>query len=141
MVVSTKGRYALRLMIDIANQGEQGTLVAMRQTAEREKLSIKYLEQLGAALVKAQVLKSVRGVTGGYMLARPADEISVGEILRATEGSSAAVSCIKDESSCQRSSDCGARDFWVGLNKVMRGYADKVTLAELTHKKSDVHYS
>lgn len=88
MMISTRGRYALRLMIDIARQGEAGALVTMRQAAEREDLSVKYLEQLGGALVKAGVLKSVRGVSGGYLLARPADQITAGDVLRATEGSS-----------------------------------------------------
>lgn len=83
-------------MIDIARQGEAGALVTMRQAAEREDLSVKYLEQLGGALVKAGVLKSVRGVSGGYLLARPADQITAGDVLRATEGSCAPVSCLED---------------------------------------------
>lgn len=75
MMVSTRGRYALRLMIDIAKQGEAGALVTMRQAAQRQGLSVKYLEQLGGALVRAGVLKSIRGVSGGYYLAQPADQI------------------------------------------------------------------
>lgn len=134
MMVSTKGRYALRLMIDIAKQGEVGSLVTMRQAAEREGLSVKYLEQLGGALVKADVLKSVRGVSGGYLLARPADEITVGDILRATEGSSAPVACVEDAEKCQRSGDCSAREFWIGLDHAIESYADSVKLSTLAKR-------
>lgn len=134
MMVSTKGRYALRLMIDIAKQGEVGSLVTMRQAAEREGLSVKYLEQLGGALVKADVLKSVRGVSGGYLLARPADEITVGDILRATEGSSAPVACVEDAEKCQRSGDCSAREFWIGLDRAIESYADSVKLSTLAKR-------
>ena len=134
MKVTTKGRYALRLMIDIAKQGQAGALVTMRQAAEREDLSVKYLEQLGGSLVKAGVLKSVRGVSGGYLLARPAEEITVGDILRATEGSSAPVACVEDEETCPRSEICAARDFWRGLDQAIESYADSVRLADLVKK-------
>lgn len=131
MMVSTKGRYALRLMIDIAKQGESGLVVTMRQAAEREDLSVKYLEQLGGALVKAGVLKSIRGVSGGYLLARPAEEITAGDILRATEGSCAPVACVDDDSACPRSGECVARSFWHGLDEAIETYVDGVTLADL----------
>lgn len=135
MMVSTRGRYALRLMIDIAKQGKAGSLVTMRQAAEREDLSVKYLEQLGGALVKADVLKSVRGVSGGYLLSRPAQEITVGDILRATEGSSAPVACVEAGGTCPRSEECAARVFWEGLDKAIESYADSVTLADLAEAK------
>lgn len=131
MMVSTKGRYGLRLMIDIARQGEAGVLVTMRQAAEREKLSVKYLEQLGGALVRAGVLKSIRGVSGGYLLARPAEKITVGDILRATEGPAGPVACVEDPDSCDQNAACAARTFWVGLGEAINAYADSVSLAEL----------
>lgn len=132
MMISTRGRYALRLAIDIARQGEAGALVTMRQAAEREDLSVKYLEQLGGALVRAGVLKSVRGVSGGYMLARPADEITAGDILRATEGSCAPVSCLEEGAiACPRRDECVAVNFWRGLDEAIEGYVDGVTLADL----------
>lgn len=87
MMVSTRGRYALRLIMDIAKQGQAGALVTMRQSAERLGLSVKYLEQLGGALVRGGVLKSIRGANGGYYLERPPAEICIGDVLRATEGS------------------------------------------------------
>lgn len=131
MMISTRGRYALRLAIDIAKQGEAGSLVTMRQAAEREGLSVKYLEQLGAALVKAKVLRSIRGVSGGYLLARPAAEITAGDVLRATEGSCAPVSCVDDPEACPRSEECVARTFWHGLDRTIEDYVDGITLADL----------
>ena len=127
MMISTRGRYALRLMIDIARQGEAGALVT-----KREDLSVKYLEQLGGALVKAGVLKSVRGVSGGYLLARPADQITAGDVLRATEGSCAPVSCLEDGAeACPRRDQCVAINFWRGLDQAIEDYVDNVTLADL----------
>lgn len=143
MMISTRGRYALRLMIDIARQGEAGALVTMRQAAEREDLSVKYLEQLGGALVKAGVLKSVRGVSGGYLLARPADQITAGDVLRATEGSCAPVSCLEDGAeACPRRDQCVAINFWRGLDQAIEDYVDNVTLADLVQmgQRSRVAY-
>lgn len=131
MMVSTKGRYALRLMIDIAQQGEAGTLVTMRQAAERQGLSVKYLEQLGGALVRAGILRSIRGVSGGYYLARPAAEINIAEILDATEGSVGPIACVTDAASCGRSADCAARSFWCGMGDAIYAYASGVTLEAL----------
>ena len=125
-------------MIDIAKQGETGALVTMRQAAEREDLSVKYLEQLGGALVKADVLKSVRGVSGGYLLSRPAEEITVGDILRATEGSSAPVACVEDGGTCERSEACAARVFWEGLDNAIESYADSVKLSDLAKMGRDL---
>ena len=115
MMVSTRGRYALRLMIDIAKQGEAGALATMRQAAQRQGLSVKYLEQLGGALVRAGVLKSIRGVSGGYYLAKPADQIRIGDVLRATEGSCMPVACVDDEGKCDLAGCCEARGFWRGM--------------------------
>lgn len=121
----------MRLMIDIAKQGDAGVLVTMRQAAERQGLSVKYLEQLGGALVRAGVLESIRGVRGGYYLARPADQITAADILLATEGEFGPVGCVNDASSCDRSGECEARAFWCGLGDAMRTYASSVTLDRL----------
>lgn len=131
-MISTKGRYALRLMIDVAgNAGTEG-LVTMRQAAERQGISVKYLEQLGGALVRAGVLVSLRGVRGGYQLARPAAEITAGDVLRATEGSCAPVSCLEEgASACPRRDECVALPFWRGLDEAIESYVDGVTLADL----------
>lgn len=131
MMVSTRGRYALRLMIDIAKQGEAGALVTMRQAAQRQGLSVKYLEQLGGALVRADVLKSVRGVSGGYYLARSADQIRIGDVLRATEGSCMPVACLDNEGKCDNAEGCEARGFWRGMGAAINAYIDRVTLADV----------
>lgn len=132
MMVSTRGRYALRLMIDIAKQEDTGERVTMRQAADQEDLSVKYLEQLGSALVRAEILKSTRGANGGYTLARPAEQITAGDVLRATEGSCAPVSCLEEGSAaCPRRDECVAINFWRGLDRAIEGYVDNVTLADL----------
>ena len=135
-MVSTKGRYALRLAIYIANSHEEGVPVTMRQAADRQGLSVKYLEQLGGALVKAGVLKSLRGVSGGYLLARPVDEITAGDVLRATEGSCAPVACLEEGAEeCPRRAKCLTVDFWRGLDGAIENYVDSVTLADLIKQK------
>lgn len=134
MMVSTKGRYGLRLMIDIAQQGDAGTRVSMRQAAEREGLSVKYLEQLGGMLVHAGLLKSVRGVTGGYMLARPAGEITAEDILVATEGRTQFATKAEAEAK-ESAAQVAARKFWDGLDEAMARYAADVTLDELAKAK------
>ena len=132
MMISTKGRYALRLMIDIASREQDGSPVTMRQAAAREDLSVKYLEQLGGALVKAGILKSIRGVSGGYLLAKPAEDITAGDVLGATEGSCAPVACLEDGAeACPRRGECVAVNFWRGLDRTIEGYVDGVTLADL----------
>lgn len=133
-MVSTKGRYSLRLMIDIAQQGEAGTKVSMRQAAEREGLSVKYLEQLGGMLVRAGLLKSLRGVTGGYYLARPASEITADEILIATEGT-VHLATKPGAESTGGAAEAFARKFWDGLDAAIAQYAADVTLEELANQK------
>lgn len=131
MLISSKGRYALRLMIFIAAFGDDEGKIALREVAEREKISLKYLEQLVRPLMSAGLLKSVRGKGGGYMLARPAEEVRAGDILRAAEGSTAAVACEGLEGSCGRAELCSTVKFWTGLEAAIDAYVDGVTLAEL----------
>lgn len=131
MLISSKGRYALRLMIYIAAFGDGDAKIALREVADREKISLKYLEQLVRPLMQAGLLKSVRGKGGGYMLARPADEVRAGDILRAAEGTTAPVACEGIEGSCARSELCSTVRFWAGLDEAIESYVDGVTLAEL----------
>lgn len=131
MMISTKGRYALRLMIDIAEQGE-GARVPLREVAERQGISIKYLEQLAGSLVKGDLLKSTRGARGGYVLMRPAAEMTAGDVLRAAEGSCAPVACLEDDFGiCPRRDECNTIAFWEGLDRTIETYVDGVTLADL----------
>lgn len=132
MLVTTKGRYAMRLMAYIASFPDRK--VTLREVAENEALSAKYLEQLAHDMVKADLLKSVRGHGGGYTLARDAESILAGDVLRATEGTTAPVACAaleEDGPGCPREHLCSTIDFWSGLDRVIEDYVDGVTLADL----------
>lgn len=168
MLVTSKGRYALRLMIYIATasmfehadwgvtSAEAGSRdrcadapassadgapraarprpaakIALREVAEREHISLKYLEQLVRPLMAAGLLTSVRGKGGGYVLARPATAIRAGDILRAAEGERSAIACDGLEGTCGRSELCTTVQFWVGLEDAIDAYVDSVTLADL----------
>ena len=106
MKISTKGRYALRMMLDLAENGNDG-FVALKDIAERQNISKKYLEQIVPILNKADTLRTNRGYQGGYKLSKPADKYTVGEILRITEGSIAPVACLdQDPNECERAGEC-----------------------------------
>ncbi len=132
MLASTKGRYGLRMMIDIArNQDEEGK-ISLREIGERQGISVKYLEQLARLLCASGLLRGSRGQGGGYVLARPTDQISAGDILRATEGSTAPVFCLNPTNgNCPRSWACETVGFWRGLEDAIEAYVDGVTLADL----------
>lgn len=131
MKISTKGRYALRMMLDLAEHGGSG-YVALKDIAERQNISKKYLEQIIPVLNKSKILKTVRGSQGGYMLARTPDQYTVGEILRLTEGSLAPVACLEnDPVDCPRSADCATLPVWQGLYRVIAQYLDSVTLQDI----------
>lgn len=131
MLVTTKGRYAMRLMAYIASFPDRK--VALREASENEGISLKYLEQLAHDLVAAGLLKSVRGHGGGYLLARDASEIKAGDILRAAEGTTTPVACsaLVEGGSCPRETLCTTVDFWAGLDAVIEDYVDGVTLDAL----------
>lgn len=136
MKISTRGRYALRFMIDLA-QHDSTEYTALKDISERQEISIKYLEQITSLLSKFGLLKSVRGPQGGYKLAKPASEYSVGEILRITEGDLAPISCLAtSENTCPRKSGCATIDLWQGLNKVINEYLDSKTLEDLVNSGS-----
>ncbi len=131
MLISTKGRYALQFMIYVARADAIGP-VAVRSVGEMAGISVKYLEQLAHALAKKGLLTSVRGKGGGYRLARPASQISAGDILRSVEKSTSAVACTElDGGTCPREAICSTVDFWAGLDDVIDAYVDGVMLDEL----------
>lgn len=131
MKISTRGRYALRFMIDLANNCKDG-YVSLKDICERQDISIKYLEQITALLNKSSLLQSVRGPQGGYKLAKPASEYTIAQILRATEGTIAPVTCLENEVNlCKRKASCPTLKFWQGLDKVINDYLDKTTLSDL----------
>lgn len=132
MKISTKGRYALRLMLDLALNSKAGEPVRLKDVAARQTLSGKYLEQIIAVLNKAGYVRSIRGPQGGYMLSRPARDYTVGMILRLTEGSLTPVACLDgDEMVCDRIEHCATIVLWRKLNDAINGVVDTVTLQDL----------
>lgn len=131
MKISTKGRYALRLMLDIAAH-DSGEPVRIKEIASRQEISAKYLEQIVAILSKAGYVKSIRGPQGGYRLTRKPEEYSLGDILRLTEGSLAPVECLEGETNqCPRAGDCITLLFWKKLDKAIREVTEGYTLEDL----------
>lgn len=129
MKISTKGRYALRLMLDLAIN-DNGDSVSLKEIAKRQDISDKYLEQIISVLNKAKYVQSIRGAQGGYHLTHKPEEYTVGMILRLTEGSLAPVACVDDEE-CPRVHDCATIMVWRKLNDAINGVVDQITLADL----------
>jgi Rrf2 family protein len=137
MKFSTKSRYALRLMIDLAKITPDG-FVSLKEIAGRQGISVKYLEQIVTLLTRAGLLVSSRGPKGGHMLARRPAEYTVGDIIRAIEGRLAPVACLENTpNECGRSGFCEALGFWTGLQKVVNDYLDSVTLEQLARSGID----
>lgn len=137
MKISTKGRYALKLMLDIA-MNSNGAAVSLRDIATRQGMSDKYLEQIISTLNKAGYVKSIRGAQGGYILTKQPKEYTVGMILRATEGSLAPVSCVDSE--CEREEKCVTYVVWKKINDAVTEVVDSITLQDLldeAYKKKD----
>ena len=131
MRISTKGRYALRLLLDLAEHKDEG-YIALKDIAERQNISKKYLEQIVPILNKSDILKTNRGYQVGYKLAKDPSQYTVGMILRVTEGSLAPVPCVEqDPIECDRCDDCLTLPLWKGLNKVVNEYLDGITLQDL----------
>ena len=131
MLISTKGRYALRVMVDLALH-KDGNYIPLNDIAERQNISEKYLEGIVAALSRSGFLQTQRGRGGGYRLARRPEEYAVGDILRAAEGSIAPVSCVKSgETECPNADNCLTLPLWKELDRVMNDYLDSITLANL----------
>ena len=131
MKISTKGRYALRLMLDLATYNT-GKPVSLKDCAARQQISDKYLEQIISVLNKAGFVRSIRGAQGGYMLSKEPREYTVGMILRLTEGDLSPVSCIgEDNSVCDRKDGCVTVRVWKKINDAINGVVDSITLADL----------
>lgn len=134
MKISTKGRYALRMMLDLAMHND-GEFIALKDIAQRQDISKKYLEQIVPLMNKSGFLRTNRGYQGGYMLAKPASEYTVGDILRVTEGSIAPVSCLDYEvNDCPRAETCMTLHVWEGLYKAITDYLDGITLQDIIDK-------
>ncbi|MBE6864896.1 MAG: Rrf2 family transcriptional regulator [Ruminococcus flavefaciens] len=134
MKISTKGRYALRMLYDLALHQEEG-FVSLKDIAERQNISKKYLEQIVPLLNRSGLLKTNRGNHGGYMLSQKPSECSVGAVLRATEGSLAPVACLEFEpNECPRASECSTLFVWEGLYAAVTDYLNGITLQDIIDK-------
>ena len=131
MMISTRGRYALRILVDLAENQNEG-YITLKEAAERQEISEKYLESIVKQLVLNKIVTGLRGKGGGYKLAKAPDEIIVGEVLRFMEGSLAPVACLEEGSEpCPRTSECRTLTFWRGLYETIRHYTDSFTVADL----------
>ena len=130
MKLSTKGRYALRVMIDLATNSN-GNFISLKDIATRQEISNKYLEQIIAKLNKAGYLETARGNNGGYKLAKKPKEYRIGDILRATEGDLAPIFCLTEEGECKKKENCKTYSFWKGLDQVINEYVNSKTLEDL----------
>ena len=131
MKISTKGRYALRMLLDLAEHREDG-YIALKDIARRQDISKKYLEQIVPILNRSDLLRTNRGNQGGYMLVKAPNQYTVGEILRLTEGDFAPVACVgKNPGECNRSVECPTLPVWQGLYKVITEYLEGITLQDI----------
>ncbi|MDD6308474.1 MAG: Rrf2 family transcriptional regulator [Clostridia bacterium] len=139
MKISTKGRYALRMLIDLAEHSGDG-FIALKDIAERQGISKKYLEQIVPILNRSDILQTNRGFQGGYKLAQAPGKYTVGTILRLTEGSLAPVACLdQNPIQCERSKECITLPIWQGLNKVINDYLDNITLQDILDQQKELY--
>ena len=139
MMVSTKGRYALRVMIDLAEQGS-ASYIPLKDIAARQNISEKYLESIVKLLTKNGDLYGVRGKGGGYRLTRPPEEYTIGSILRLTEGGLTPVNCLAlGTNHCDRSAECRTYPIWQKLDTIINDYLDSITLADLVESQPSEH--
>ena len=135
MVISSKGRYALRMMLDLAQHDDEG-FVSLKSVSQRQEVSLKYMEAIAAMLNHAGLVQSQRGKEGGYRLSSPASEITVAKVLHSTEGSLAAVACLElGESTCERADRCLTLPLWNKLDAMMDTYLSGVTVQDLLDGK------
>lgn len=132
MLISTKGRYALRVMIDLAEHQGEG-YIPLKAVAQRQGISEKYLESIMKLLVKANLLSGLRGKGGGYQLTRSPSQYTVGSVMRLTEDSLAPVACLESgAAACPKAAECRTLAMWQGLDQVINTYLDSITVADLT---------
>lgn len=138
MMISTRGRYALRVMLDLAENGQDGYL-AMKEVAARQDISLKYLERIMPVLVANGLVEGVHGKGGGYRLTKAPNEYNVGEILNLTEGDLAPVKCLEcDATPCDKATQCKTKPMWEGLNNLINDYFNGITLADLLENKDSL---
>lgn len=140
MMISTKGRYALRVLIDLAEH-DDGKYIPMKEVAQRQELSLKYLERILPVLTQNKLVIGVHGKGGGYRLSRNPDEYTVGEVLRLTEGNLAPVSCLEcDAEPCKRAAECRTLAMWTKFHEMTNAYFDSITIADLMRTEAVLDY-
>ncbi len=140
MLISTRGRYALRVIIDLAENRGKG-YIPMKDVAERQNISLKYLEKIMPILIKNKLIEGIHGKGGGYKLIREPEEYVVGEILRLTEGSLAPVACLEEDSQpCERASECRTLSMWKEFYRLTNDYFNSVTISDLMKKAPEPDY-
>jgi Rrf2 family protein len=137
MKLSTKARYGMRALIDVALHQKEGP-VGLGDIAQRQEVSEKYLEHLFRQLKSAGIVRSVRGAKGGYCLSRPQEEITLLEIINALEGTLTPVNCVDDSQICSRAPQCVTREIWADLKKIMEDYLKSKTLADLVKRQQEI---
>lgn len=136
MMISTRGRYCLRVMLDLAEHQGNG-YVPMKDVAQRQSISLKYLEKILPVLAKNDIITGVQGKGGGYRLSRKPEAYALSEILKLTEGSLAPVSCLECGSTpCERAANCKTLPVWMGLERVIDEYLSGITLADLLKEQT-----
>lgn len=140
MMVSTRGRYALRVLIDLAEHNN-GSYIPMKDVAARQELSLKYLERILPTLTKAKLITGLHGKGGGYKLTRSPEEYTVGEVLRLTEGDLAPVACLTPAAQpCERAAECRTLQMWKGFYDMTNRYFDGITIADLVQTDTADNY-
>ena len=140
MMISTRGRYALRVLIDLSEHNN-GSYIPMKDVAARQEVSLKYLERILPTLTKAKLIEGVHGKGGGYKLTRAPEDYTVGEILRLTEGDLAPVACLSpDAEPCERAAECRTLGMWRGFYDLTNRYFDSITIASLTNENGADNY-
>ena len=140
MKISTKGRYALRMIVDLAESGSDD-YVALKEIAERQNISKKYLEQIVPILTRGGILSTNRGYQGGYRLSRNPSLITCGEVLRLTEGSLAPIACLEngvENIDCERKDECMTLPLWIGLSRVINNYLDGITVQDIIDQHNNL---
>lgn len=141
MLISTRGRYALRVLVDLAEHTEQG-YVPMKEIAKRQGISLKYLERILPVLSKNGIIEGLQGKTGGYRLVKPPEECRIGDILRLTEGDLAPVACLEcDAQPCDRSCECRTYPMWLEFYQIINDFFDNKTLADIVNKDASIYES
>ncbi len=139
-MISTRGRYALRVMIDLAEH-RNGRYIPMKEVAERQEISLKYIERIMPTLTKAKLVEGQHGKGGGYMLCREPEDYTVGEILRAAEGDLAPVACLNsDAEPCPRAAECRTLPMWKEFHAITNAYFDGISLVDLAYSDSGGNY-